>query len=58
MAKASTATWDVFHIKSNASKFVGTVEARDEADAIKKAVAQFRVELALNHRLIARKTRL
>jgi 1,2-phenylacetyl-CoA epoxidase PaaB subunit len=52
-----TYIWVIRHIKGTPAKLLGTVEAPDEETAITKAIAEFRIDPALQNRITAERQR-
>jgi hypothetical protein len=44
--------WQIYH-KSTPAKFIGTVNAPDEAAALKKAVSELEIDPKIRNRIVA-----
>jgi hypothetical protein len=50
--------WNVYRLRGTPARFVGIVEAPDEATAIKKAIEEFKItDPAMQKRLLAQRVR-
>ena len=45
--------WSISLIKATPAKYLGAVYAKDEADAVKEAVKEFKISEALQDRIVA-----
>ena len=53
MAKKPDHKWRIVHLKGTPAKTIGYVEAPDADSAIKKAIEEFKIEPAIQGRLVA-----